>query len=259
MMQEESNKKGYVYILVNPAFPGFLKVGKTTKEPETRARELSSGSGVPAPYAVAWDALVTDCDYVEKIIHQQLDSARSRKDREFFAVPLKHAISVISKIVIPFSCDSSEPLIQTSPPINNVFTFEKYSRIRKPAVTDSPKYQKEELIEVSEDSPVKFSVEPPDNSPNKTIARVSYEVLIENPYKYTEREFYYEVHVVRRNMSHLKHDKYNIKRLLLVKDYGWGIHRNEHGKIALVAMESPRYKELQQSIKTVNGFRKNKT
>lgn len=107
--QEINGKKGYVYILVNPAFPGFLKVGKTTKVPETRARELSSGSGVPAPYAVAWDELVTDCDHVEKMIHQQLAHTRSRKDREFFAVPLKTAISIVLNIVAPFSCEVDEP------------------------------------------------------------------------------------------------------------------------------------------------------
>jgi len=88
MIQEDAERKGYVYILVNPAFPGFLKIGKSTKEPEARARELSSGSGVPAPYAVAWDAFVSDCDRVEGLIHEQLAHARSRKDREFFAVPL---------------------------------------------------------------------------------------------------------------------------------------------------------------------------
>jgi len=105
LIQENTDKKGYVYILVNPAFPGFLKVGKTTKDPEARARELSSGSGVPAPFAVAWDAFVNDCDHVEKLIHQQLAHTRSRRDREFFAIPLKHAISVISNIIDPFSCE----------------------------------------------------------------------------------------------------------------------------------------------------------
>jgi|GEM_PF-4954488 len=107
-VQEVDAKKGFVYILVNPAFPGFLKVGKTTKTPEIRARELSSGSGVPAPYAVAWDELVTDCDYVEKVIHQQLAHTRSRKDREFFSIPLKTAIAIVTKIVTPFSCETDK-------------------------------------------------------------------------------------------------------------------------------------------------------
>jgi len=117
MTQESSDKKGYVYILMNPAFSGFLKVGKTTKEPDARARELSSVSGVPAPYSVAWGAFVNDCDCVEKLIHQQLSHARSRKDREFFAIPLKDAISIVSRIVAPFSCGLDTDLQNVPPTI----------------------------------------------------------------------------------------------------------------------------------------------
>jgi hypothetical protein len=51
--KREAGKRGYVYILINPAFAGFVKIGKTTKDSEVRAREVSAGSGVPAPYAIA--------------------------------------------------------------------------------------------------------------------------------------------------------------------------------------------------------------
>ena len=105
MEQEDENKKGYVYILDNPAFHGLVKVGKTTKDPEARARELSSGSGVPDRYAVRWRALVNDCHQVERLIHQRLAHARARNDREFFAIPLEEAISIASRIAAPFSCD----------------------------------------------------------------------------------------------------------------------------------------------------------
>lgn len=105
---QQPDKKGYVYILVNPTFSGYVKVGRTTREPEARARELSSTSGVPAPFAVAWDAFVTDCAHVERIIHQRLAHTRSRTDREFFVISLKEAISIISKIVEPYSCESIE-------------------------------------------------------------------------------------------------------------------------------------------------------
>lgn len=110
---DQVNRRGYVYLLINPAFTGFVKVGKTTKEPEARARELSSGSGVPAPYAVAWDAFVTDCDHAERLIHDKLAHARARKDREFFAIPLKKAIAIASSIVGPFSCEVDETSMES--------------------------------------------------------------------------------------------------------------------------------------------------
>ncbi len=48
-----SGNEGYVYILVNPTFTGYAKIGKTTKDPAIRTKELSSSTGVPAPYADA--------------------------------------------------------------------------------------------------------------------------------------------------------------------------------------------------------------
>ncbi len=38
--------QGFIYIAINPAFPKFLKIGKTTREPEERISELSSGTGI---------------------------------------------------------------------------------------------------------------------------------------------------------------------------------------------------------------------
>jgi len=113
----EAGKRGCVYILTNPAFAGFLKIGKTSKDPAVRARELSAGTGVPAPYAVAWDVLVSDCDQVERMMHHQLAPARARRDREFFAVPLKRALAVARDIAAPFACAceaSLPPLIHNA-------------------------------------------------------------------------------------------------------------------------------------------------
>jgi hypothetical protein len=161
MIQESSAKKGFVYILINPAFTGFVKIGKTIKEPEIRARELSSGSGVPAPYAVAWDALVTDCDQVEKLIHQQLAHARSRNDREFFAIPLKNAISIASSIIAPFSCERDDPLASASLTPHKILNA-------KPKMTtprrSPPRVQQKEMIEVAEDYDEKHAQGVPESS-----------------------------------------------------------------------------------------------
>lgn len=250
MKQKNSGKAGYVYILVNPAFPHYVKIGKTTKDPEVRAKELSSGTGIPAPYGVAWDTLVSNCDEVERLIHHRLAHARARHDREFFAIPLRKAVSLLTEIVAPFEYElelphqtiiseaSGEPSVAHAPRPFGGQAVKGPSRTRRSAPI------REELIEIAPDSPATRSEEPPDSGTGKTIARISYEVLAENPYKFSEREFYHEVHVVRRGRSDLKIENYNIKRLALVKQYGWGIHRNSDGKLALVACESRRYQEL---------------
>ena len=112
----EAGKRGYVYILINPAFAGFLKIGNTSKAPGSPdARTVRGHRGARALRCCLGQALVSDCDHVERMIHQQLAPTRSRRDREFFAVPLKRAIAVARDIAAPFACACEESL----PPIIN--------------------------------------------------------------------------------------------------------------------------------------------
>jgi hypothetical protein len=116
----------------------------------------------------------------------------------------------------------------------------------------------EEIILVAEDCRVSKSEAPPLGDRKKTIARIGYEVLIENPYFFSEQEFFKEIHFEQRKRYDLKIESYNIKRSELVKSYGWGVHRNKEGKLALVPMESTEYKKLQETIKNSKSYRKKK-
>jgi len=49
MPEPQHGTAGYVYILINAAFPEFIKIGLTTLDPKERARQLSVGTGIPAP------------------------------------------------------------------------------------------------------------------------------------------------------------------------------------------------------------------
>jgi hypothetical protein len=101
MADPHTEYHGYVYILINPAFPEFLKIGRTVLEPHVRARQRSAGTGIPAPYEVAWAVRVQDCALVERHAHAKLDATRVRSNREFFRLPLDQAIAVVSEIALP--------------------------------------------------------------------------------------------------------------------------------------------------------------
>jgi T5orf172 domain len=79
-----STRRGWVYVLTNPAIPGRVKIGCTARTPETRAAELSKASAVPEPFAVAWAAAVTDHKAVESIVHFRLKRCCPNAAREFF-------------------------------------------------------------------------------------------------------------------------------------------------------------------------------
>ena len=90
----------YVYILINPSLKGLLKIGRTDRTPEERAIELSNSSNMPTPFIVAYDEKVPDSQIAEKLIHDELmqQGFRVNESREFFSIPLKNAIQVVSQI-----------------------------------------------------------------------------------------------------------------------------------------------------------------
>lgn len=89
---------GFVYVLSNPAMPGLLKIGMTTKSPVTRAEELST-TGVPAPFEVEFAIYVPDAAEMERDIHDRFSRLRFRAGREFFkAEPSEVAVSIVERI-----------------------------------------------------------------------------------------------------------------------------------------------------------------
>lgn len=92
--------RGYVYVMINPSYNGFVKIGKTIKDPEERAKELSSATGVATPFIVVYKRLFNNCDVAEKLVHSILEEKgyRVNNSREFFSIGTSDAINVILNI-----------------------------------------------------------------------------------------------------------------------------------------------------------------
>jgi hypothetical protein len=89
---------GSIYILFSSITPNLVKIGLTTKDPDERAKELSSATGVPHGYVVVYHDIVSDCAKAEKEVHKRLDSHRINQRREFFEVSVKTAIEVVREV-----------------------------------------------------------------------------------------------------------------------------------------------------------------
>ena len=115
------------------------------------------------------------------------------------------------------------------------------------------------FISVADDCPVFMAEIPPKREP-KTIPQIEYEMLIDNPYKYTSDDVLYAANGERRGMSR---DDYfariqpDFRLSPLVKRYGWGVHIDENGKIALYALGSGEYEMLASdtSLRQLKGNR----
>lgn len=82
---------GYIYILSNPYMPGVVKIGRTERDPNERISELSSATGVPAPFVLEYSVSVPDLEMAEKEIHVALSGNRVDDNREFFKVSVEQA------------------------------------------------------------------------------------------------------------------------------------------------------------------------
>lgn len=88
---------GYIYIMSNAAMPGLLKIGRTDRHPELRARELHT-TGVPQPFVLEHHVLVSDSIAAEQMLHKWLQNKgiRMSANREFFAIDLANAVEALS-------------------------------------------------------------------------------------------------------------------------------------------------------------------
>lgn len=96
--ESDINTTGYVYVMINPSLPNYVKIGKTTREPSERAKELSSATGVPTPFILVYYKLFKDCNKAESVIHTYFEEkgARVSGNREFFEVSTNEAIDMIN-------------------------------------------------------------------------------------------------------------------------------------------------------------------
>ncbi len=114
------------------------------------------------------------------------------------------------------------------------------------------------FITVAADCPVEYGSIPPDKKNGKTKPGIEFELASAHPYRYTQEELLFEVHARHKGIpqeeleehgDELKEAFYRkpqacMRASMLPKKYGWGIHFNAEGKLALVPMESAEYRRL---------------
>lgn len=82
--------EGYIYILTNPAFPQLIKIGKTEREVQQRADEISRATGVPEKFDIDHFVKVQDMENVEKLLHR-IFAPHRRSNKEFFEMDSERA------------------------------------------------------------------------------------------------------------------------------------------------------------------------
>lgn len=124
------------------------------------------------------------------------------------------------------------------------------------------------FIAIADDSPVTHGENPPMKGDAKSVAHMQFEMLANNPpYTFTSDDVLFQVFADRKDLTESERPEARkeffskgqpcFRASPLTKRYGWGIHNDKDGKMALVASDSPQYQEWLESdeVKVVKAMK----
>ncbi len=126
------------------------------------------------------------------------------------------------------------------------------------------------FIQVADDCPATSGETPPMRGGKKSVANLQFEKLYQHPYQFTSDEVMFSVLITQKEIAKedldYRKEKFFSKGQAcfraspLCKRYGWGIHSNEEGKIAIVGVESEEYERFvsDKSLKKLKAMRSKK-
>lgn len=126
------------------------------------------------------------------------------------------------------------------------------------------------FIEVAEDAKVGQGTKPPAKGDKRTIAEMQYELIANNPYKFTSDDVLFQVFANRNDLTKAEQKKAReeffskgqpcLRASPLTKTYGFGVHSDGHGKVALYGVETAGYQKFlsEAKVKKVKAMRTSK-
>jgi hypothetical protein len=86
-----SQEEGYLYCISNEYMPGILKIGKTSRTPESRLKEANSCTWAFPAFRIEFAKKVKDVHRKEKLLHRLLEQYTERvlSRREFFRISIE--------------------------------------------------------------------------------------------------------------------------------------------------------------------------
>lgn len=123
------------------------------------------------------------------------------------------------------------------------------------------------FIEVAPDCPATTAEVPPLKLSGKTAANIQFEMIMEHPYQFTSDDVLFQCFAQKNKIprSGLKTAREQffskgqacLRASPLTKRYGWGVHSNGEGKIALYGVGTKEYRKFlaDAGLKTVKAMR----
>jgi len=126
------------------------------------------------------------------------------------------------------------------------------------------------FIEVADDCPAVTGQIPPVNANAPSVATIQFELISQHPYAFTSDEIIFRVYAIKNDLAvsdyaiakkeFFSKGQACLRSSALGKRYGWGIHADHRGKVALIGLETDDYKKYCSdiSLKKVKAMRSKK-
>jgi len=123
------------------------------------------------------------------------------------------------------------------------------------------------LIEIAEDCPADAGETPVSGKDKKTIAEKQYELIARHPYRFTSDEVLFRIFAEKNDLLPSEYEQARseffskgqpcLRTSPLAKRYGFGIHYDQEGRMALYGAETDRYQQLMAdpAVKKVKAMR----
>jgi hypothetical protein len=123
------------------------------------------------------------------------------------------------------------------------------------------------FIAVADDCPAVAGEVPPLRGNKKSVANVTFELLAGKPYHYTSDDLLFLVHAIRHDLTEeertggraafFSKGQPCLRASPLTKRYGWGVHNDDSGRVALYGRETDAYDQFLQNdqVKVVKAMR----
>lgn len=110
------------------------------------------------------------------------------------------------------------------------------------------------FIEVAEDTKAVCGIIPTSKGDKKTIAEMQYDLIARNPYRYTSDDVLFQVFANRNDVAEAEYSQARAQFLSkgqacfraspLPKTYGFGVHCDSAGKVAIYGVETAEYERF---------------
>ncbi len=126
------------------------------------------------------------------------------------------------------------------------------------------------FIEIAEDCTATESKIPTQKGDKKSVAQLQYELLADHPYELTSDDVLFQVFAERNGIGRSGYESARkeffskgqpcLRTSPLTKTYGFGVHADQNGRIAIYGVESSKYQDFinDPGIRKVKAMRTSK-